>query len=262
MPNTFKPKRSNTPLSIPTTADLIDGELAVNSADKIIYIRDGEEIIGLSNYIDPYWSQTDVGIHTLSNVGVGTTNPTSKLTVDGDVLVSGVITATSFYGDGSNLTGVVATGSGIEILDDDSLIGTATTINFGTGISVSPISGGTVTVTSSVDTYWVQTDVGIHTLSNVGVGTTNPTTALTVQGDVLVSGVVTATNIPKYYFQSNAPSSPNVGDKWVDDTDGITYIYYNDGNSSQWIEFGPTPIEYTSASGGGESISPFLLMGA
>jgi hypothetical protein len=32
-------------------------------------------------------------------VGIGTTNPTSKLTVQGDVLVSGVLTARYFVGN-------------------------------------------------------------------------------------------------------------------------------------------------------------------
>lgn len=43
------------------------------------------------------------------NAGIGTTLPTSRLDVVGDVQVSGVVTATSFRGDGSNLTGVAAT---------------------------------------------------------------------------------------------------------------------------------------------------------
>jgi hypothetical protein len=49
MANVFKPKRSNTPSSVPTTGDLVDGELAVNSADKIIYLRDGSNIVELAN---------------------------------------------------------------------------------------------------------------------------------------------------------------------------------------------------------------------
>jgi hypothetical protein len=49
MSNIFKPKRSNTPSSIPTTSNLLDGELAVNSADKKIYLRDGSEIVELAN---------------------------------------------------------------------------------------------------------------------------------------------------------------------------------------------------------------------
>ena len=44
-------------------------------------------------------------------VGIGTTNATSKLTVAGDVSVSGVLTASSFVGDGSGLTGIAASNS-------------------------------------------------------------------------------------------------------------------------------------------------------
>ena len=58
------------------------------------------------------------------NVVLGLTNPTSKLTVSGDVLVSGAVTATSFNGDGSGLTGVVGSGSGVVVQDDGSNVGT------------------------------------------------------------------------------------------------------------------------------------------
>ena len=40
-------------------------------------------------------------------IGIGTTNPTSKLWVDGDGYFTGVVTATSFSGSGTNLTGIV-----------------------------------------------------------------------------------------------------------------------------------------------------------
>ena len=43
------------------------------------------------------------------NIGIGTTNPTSKLHIVGDIRVSGVVTASSFSGNGSGLTGVAAT---------------------------------------------------------------------------------------------------------------------------------------------------------
>ena len=145
---------------------------------------------------------TAAGIHTLSNVGIGTTNPTSALTVTGNAKIIGVVTATSFSGDGSGLTGVVGSGSGIVIKDSGSLVGTAGTIDFGDNLSVSTISAGVVTVTGSAggtSSQWTTTAAGIHTLSNVGIGTTNPTSALTVKGNtsletLSVSGVSTLTS--------------------------------------------------------------------
>ena len=43
------------------------------------------------------------------NVGIGSTLPSSKLDVGGDVKVTGIVTATSFVGSGANLTGIDAT---------------------------------------------------------------------------------------------------------------------------------------------------------
>ena len=61
----------------------------------------------------------------------------------------GVVTATSFIGDGSGITGVTASGTGIIIKEGGTLVGTIGTVDFGTGLSVSPASAGVVTVTSS-----------------------------------------------------------------------------------------------------------------
>ena len=74
-------------------------------------------------------------------VGTGST-----ITSDG-VNVTGIVTATQFKGDGSGLTGVVGSGSGVIIKDEGSAVGTAGTINFvGSGIAAA-ISEGTATVT-------------------------------------------------------------------------------------------------------------------
>ena len=63
--------------------------------------------------------------------------------------VTGIVTATQFKGDGSGLTGVVGSGSGVVVKDEGSAVGTAGTINFvGTGVSAS-LSAGTATVTIS-----------------------------------------------------------------------------------------------------------------
>jgi len=91
------------------------------------------------------------------------------------VVVSGIITATTFQGgtfvgDGAGLVGVTASGSGVNVSNSDSIVGVAGTINFGTGIDVSPVSAGVVTTTVSSVT------VGTGATIN---GTTNTITALT-----------------------------------------------------------------------------------
>ena len=40
----------------------------------------------------------------------------------------------------------------------------------------------------------------------------------------------------------NAPSSPRDGDLWWDEEDGSLFIYYNDGDSAQWVEASPGTI--------------------
>ena len=65
------------------------------------------------------------------------------------VNVTGIVTATQFVGDGSGLTGVTGSGSGVVIKHDGSAIGTASTINFSTNLDVSAISAGIVTITAS-----------------------------------------------------------------------------------------------------------------
>ena len=65
-----------------------------------------------------------------------------------NVSASSTITANKFIGDGAGLTGVTASGTGIIIKDAGSLVGTAGTIDFATGLSVTAISGAAVTVSS------------------------------------------------------------------------------------------------------------------
>jgi hypothetical protein len=49
-------------------------------------------------------------------------------------------------------------------------------------------------------------------------------------------------NIPdissKFQVSATAPANPVNGEVWLNSTDGNTYIYYVDADSSQWIEIG------------------------
>ncbi len=72
---------------------------------------------------------------------------TADLSQSGNQNITGIITATSFVGDGSGLTGVAATDVSLSIRDEGSLVGSAKTLNFaGAGITAS-ISGDIATVT-------------------------------------------------------------------------------------------------------------------
>ena len=45
-----------------------------------------------------------------------------------------------------------------------------------------------------------------------------------------------------------APTSPNIGDIWVDTTDGSSFYWYDDGTSKQWVEFMSSGIPATPVS--------------
>ena len=127
---------------------LLAGAVKINSNfnELYTYLGNGSNL----NYIGGRWLNTNVGISTLSNVGIGTTNPTSALTVTGDTKIVGVLTANTFIG---NLTGNV-TGNIVGSVTGN-VTGTASTAQGLTGtptISVADITasgkvsaGGSVT---------------------------------------------------------------------------------------------------------------------
>ena len=96
-------------------------------------------------------------------------------------------TIPSDTGDLTNNVGFITAGA-----SGSSLTGIVTSITAGSGISINQ-STGNVTITSvgggGGTTYWESTATGIHTTSNVGIGTTNATSELTVQGRVEVTNL-------------------------------------------------------------------------
>jgi hypothetical protein len=198
--------------------NLLAGAVKINSNFSEIYTQfgDGTNLTAIGGT----WTSTSAGIHTLKNVGIGTTNPRfllevgavgasgTTLFVNGDARITGIVTIgpASITLDGT--TNIINVGTGITINGSTGIISATsivlggtiltgagvTSITAGSGISVDQSTGNvTITATGGGSSQWVTTAAGIHTLSNVGIGTTNPTSALTVTGDGTFTGVVTAT---------------------------------------------------------------------
>ena len=206
--------------------NLLAGAVKINSNFSEIYNRfgDGTNLTAIGGT----WVSTSAGIHTLKNVGIGTTNPRFKLEVgavgasgttlivNGDARVTGIVTIGPASITLNGISNIINVGSGITIngstgsisatsivLGGSTLTGAGvTSITAGSGISVNSATGNvTITATGSGgSSQFVTTAAGIHTLSNVGIGTTNPTSALTVKGNtsletLSVSGVSTFAGI-------------------------------------------------------------------
>ena len=122
-------------------------------------------------------------VDNLNNrVGIGTTNPQGMLQVGTAVTVfgsTGIVSATAFYGDGSNLDGVTSSGLGTALnADDENLPETtplqyvfkaARTLHIGAGTSVrvdSDATSGNIAFMREADTF-----IGAGATFTIGAGT-------------------------------------------------------------------------------------------
>ena len=167
-------RRSATPNKVPETSQLQLGELAINTFDgKLFLEQDQTSGSGIATVIavNPW----GVGIGSLAydtyftagDVGIGTTNPTVKLDVRGDVNVSGTLTATAFVGDGSGITGLSANiGIDTNTTSSSQLITFAVSTGSTSGLGVTT---GLVFNPSS---------------TRLGIGSATPAYSLDVVGDI------------------------------------------------------------------------------
>lgn len=82
------------------------------------------------------------------------------------------------------------------------------------------------------------------------VGPTGPQGPTGPTGSVGATGPTGPTGPEQYVTVSDtAPVSPALGEAWYNSSDGRTYIYYNDGNTNQWVEFGNANIGPTGPQG-------------
>jgi len=77
-------------------------------------------------------------------------NNVGFITSGGTLNTTGIVTATKFIGDGSGLTNIIATGTGITLKNDNNLVGMALTVNFSNNFSTTVDSPGTISIDAAL----------------------------------------------------------------------------------------------------------------
>jgi hypothetical protein len=187
---------------------------------------------GLSTY------SASAGIATVAQGLTGTPNIIVGTTTATSFVKSGGISSQFLKADGSVDSSLYLTTTGNGSL----LTGIVTSIVAGTNVTISG-STGEVTINATGggggESYWSSTSAGIHTTSNVGIGTTNPTSALTVGGgtstrELYVTGVSTFSNSLDIFggISFKTPTDANIF--------SISYESNNDDISFNWQQSGGT----------------------
>jgi hypothetical protein len=141
-------------------------------------------------------------------------------------------------------------------------VGAVSNVELAAGITSSGVLT-TANVAEVTNLYYTQarfdTALGNKTTANVAEGSnlyfTNARSqaALTVTAGKAsyVGGTLTVT-AANVNVSTTAPSSPNIGDVWIDD-DAKSFLYFNDGSSNQWVE--QATGTFVGSGGGGVTVS-------
>jgi hypothetical protein len=125
------------------------GKINHNFTEIYDTLGDGNNVIsyastaGIATVAENLTGNPIVRVGGILNSGITTTEHIEVR----NITAAGVITATQFFGDGSQLQNVAASAAGLDILDNNVRKGIAKEINFGANLHVTPPDGvGRVTV--------------------------------------------------------------------------------------------------------------------
>lgn len=263
MANVIKLRRSAVSGNVPTTGQLELGEMAINTADGICYIKrndgSGDEIVRVGGSSTLQSTRYRYETNTSNNPGSGKIHFDAAFGTD----YSGV---TNIYFNNTDKAGQDLSNVFDAFLNDTYRIYIQRESDASQAVLFQVT--GAVSVGASVTT------VPVSFVQDTGVGLTggkdcavifssDPSASLTLGGladvsvpapsDGQVLGWVAANNQWEAINQSGgsggggsvtvsatAPSSPSSGDQWYNTDDGRTYIYFTDtGGSSQWADQSP-----------------------
>ena len=165
--------------------------------------------------------------NTNNFVGIGSTQPDARLDVDGTVLVgtaitiggaSGIVSATAFYGDGSNLDGVASAGLGTALAEEgagsviyytDAVLGIGSTVIVSVPSTTSDVAYtqyATVSVDGDADLIVAEDDDFIADILGIGSDVQTPGT-LTNNSRVRAARLANSagTGAPQLQFGAEVP---------------------------------------------------------
>ena len=210
--------------------------------------------------------QVTGGAYVSTRLGVGVTNPASNT----QVAIAGTLGIGEVGGSGAR-TLLFSSTSGFTLNHNDNSQITFQTLgvnrltyshgsNFWTIPSGTPLLVGTATSTGTASQL-LQVDSGAYVSGSVGIGSTNPTSKLSVVGDVLVSGVTTASRFVSNVAQGNAPisvaSSTLVSNLNADYLDGLDSSYFTNASN---LSSGTVPSARITASSGDFTVGQNLYV--
>ena len=241
----------------------VHGSANVGTITAIAFVGDGSGLTGIS---------TSPTLQSVTDTGNVTSNTIQFTNVTTGLVATGNVEASKFIGDGSLLTGVSGGGSSNlhQVVENGNV--TSNTIQF-TNATTGLVTTGNVSIgkeLSVTGNVAVDTDTLFVDSVNdrVGVGKTNPATALDVDGTVTAttfagsgSGLTALPAAGELVSYTSDPASANAGAVYFNTTDNVVRFY----NGSVWWSVAPIPPSITNISPttfGGQIGELFTITGA